>query len=30
LFLWGAIPACLFVSSAIYSFGWYRGSKTSA
>lgn len=30
LFLWGAIPVCLFVSSAIYSLGWYIGSKTKA
>jgi hypothetical protein len=27
LFLWGAVPACLLVSSTIYGLGWYLGKQ---
>jgi hypothetical protein len=27
LFLWGAIPACLLVSSVVYAAGWYVGGQ---
>ena len=27
LFLWGAVPACLLVSSTIYAVGWYLGRR---
>jgi hypothetical protein len=30
MFLWGAIPACLLVSGAIYGLGWYVGMRGAA